>query len=672
MKHHYRLNEFANRLAWGFVFGLWIGVRLLIPVQPITHTGTQPIFDTIWSIGFVILIGLLAYALGSSIIDRWLPLQDEDHFLKTIISLGVGLGTLAFVVSGLGILQVLSVASISALIIILSILVGTRLSACSLALIDGLRKIPACWSTGSLTARIVAALAVIVALLALLNAAVPAWDYDGLMYHLTGPREYLRNGGIYPDEQIWYVNGPFSIELLFTLGLAFGDVLVPKLIHLLFGAVYVLSVLVYARRWFGKSSAWIAMALMLGMPTLPIWAGFAYIDLAWSLFEWMALAAAIEYIRDHKQVSLDISAIFIGFALSAKYLALMGIPVIGALLLWDARHRFRELLPVAVRFGSIAGTIAGMWYLKNIIWFGNPVYPLYFGGPGWSPERLRLYNDYLHSFGTGPSVLALLSMPVTIFSKHELFGAVMNRNDILNPLFLLIGLIPFTRFDRLSRILAAAAGARFLLWFSGSQQIRFLLPIDPAFAILAAFVILDLQGRFRRRSALRSFLPALSIGLILITVFYQIQLMRTLKPWKILSGSESPAEFLERNVGDFGASHYMKNELAAPARVLLLGDGRSYYCSPTCIPDPDHFRWAAKISGFREFDDFQGWAASNKITHLLFSIEDADFLLQHDPNGIMREALTKLASWHDQGCLEEIFTDTWTRIFEIGCNLSNS
>ncbi|MFN2274249.1 MAG: ArnT family glycosyltransferase, partial [Anaerolineales bacterium] len=518
MKHGHRL-ETVQRLVWGLAFTSWIGLRVLIPIPPISSSKAEPIFDLLWSIGFVLLLGLLCHALGTEIIDRWLPLQDEDLLLQSILSTALGLGSLAFAISGLGFIQVLSTASISILIILSAIILGPRLSACSSLLYDRIRRVPAYWSEASLAARTIACLAIIIGLFALFNAAVPAWDYDGLMYHLVGPRNYLLNGGIYPDEQIWYTNGPFSIEFLFTTGLAFGDVLVPKLIHLFFGVLYVLSTWAFARRWFGNSTAWIAMALLLGMPTLPIWAGFAYIDLAWSLFEWISLAATLEFILNHRPVSLDLSAIFLGFALSTKYLALMGAVVIGALLLWDSRHRLRGLVPITLRFGGIVGAIAGLWYLKNLLWFGNPVYPLYFGGPGWSPDRLRLYNDYLHSFGTGSSVLSLLSMPVTIFTRHELFGAVMNRNDILNPLFLLIFLFPFIRNNRNSRFLALAAAIRFLLWFTGSQQIRFLLPIDPALAILASFVILELQGRMLNRPAFGAFLPALSIGLMLITLF---------------------------------------------------------------------------------------------------------------------------------------------------------
>ena len=659
-----------RRVGWGFFYTLWIGLRLLLPSDPASFTGWQPILSCIWGLGFVALLSLLAHALGTYITERWLPITNEDPLLRFILSTALGLGSLALMLSGLAFLQILSRVSVFTLILILAMLLGPQLTSGSTTLLVGAQSIPVRWSRSNWMVRFITCLSLTIGLLTLLNAAVPVWDYDGLMYHLTGPRDFLQYGGIFPDEHIWYVNGTFSVELLFTTGLAFGDVLVPKLIHLTFGVLYALSTWAFTRRWFGQRTAWIALALILGMPALPIWAGFAYIDLAWSLFEWIALATLIEYLRDHDQVHLDISAVFLGFALSAKYLALMGTLVIAALLFWDARHRVRKLIPIILRYGSITLVIAGIWYLKNFLWFGNPVYPLYFGGPGWSSERLRLYNDYLHSFGTGNSILSLISMPITLFTKHEIFGAVMNRNDILNPLFLLIFLVPFTHHNRISRFLVAAAGIRFLLWFIGSQQIRFLLPIDPAFSIIAAIVILEIQGRLKKAPALGTFLPMLSAGLMLITLFYQIQLARKLQPWNFLTGGESTDGFLTRNVGDYAAAHYIQTELSDQAQVLLLGDGRSYYCSPKCIPDPDHFRWAAKIIGFEEFQEFKAWAESRQITYLLLSIEDADFLLQHDESGIIQEALEKVTTWRKQGCLEEVYSDTWTRIYSIECALS--
>jgi hypothetical protein len=57
---------------------------------------------------------------------------------------------------------------------------------------------------------------------------------------------------------------------------------------------------------------------------------------------------------------------------------------------------------------------------------------------------------------------------------------------------------------------------------------------------------------------------------------------------------------------------------------------------------------------------------------LMLSIEDADFLLQHDPDGTLRQAVMKISYWHDQSCLVETYSDSWTRIYEFECKGSKS
>lgn len=656
-----------ERCTGAFLFAAWIGLRVLIPVRPLADHGFQALFDTAWSCIFAAGIVLLAYSFGELVLDRLVHDQARGSTLQLVLNSAAGLGLLSLTLSWIALLQALSPGVIALGLVLGTFALGPRLSMNFRRTLHWLRSVGTALTGLDGLGRAIFTLSIVIGLFALLNTLVPAWDYDGLMYHLTGPRSFLDHGGIYPNEAIWYVNGPFSIEMLFTLGMAFGDVLVPKLLHLCFGVLYVLASWSVAERWLNRRTAWLALALLIGMPTLPIWAGFAYIDLAWSLFEWLALACALEYLRTRSQQWLTLSALFLGFAMSSKYLALMGLVVIALLLLWDARRKPIVLLKPALVIAAISFAIAGPWYIKNLVWFGNPVYPLYFGGPGWPAERLALYSSYLGSFGTGVSIRSLVAIPVTIFTRHERFGAVMNRNDILNPLFLLAFFTPLVRGKRIAGLLGAAALLRTLLWFIGSQQIRFLLPIDPAFAILAASVIGTIGARFPARSALGLFLPALATGLMTITLFYQVQLARLLRPWDVIIGHESADEFLARNVGDFEASRFMLEALPAGRRVLMPGDGRSYYCAPRCIPDPDHFRWAAEIVKLESFEQFNDWLVAQDADYIMVSLEDLDFLLQHDQEGVMHAAVTRLSGWQQQGCLLEIYSDTWTRILEPAC-----
>ena len=46
-------------------------------------------------------------------------------------------------------------------------------------------------------------------------------------------------------------------------------------------------------------------------------------------------------------------------------------------------------MKAALAFGVPALLLALPWYLKNLLWFNNPFYPLYIGGPDWSARGWR-------------------------------------------------------------------------------------------------------------------------------------------------------------------------------------------------------------------------------------------------------------------------------------------
>ena len=75
--------------------------------------------------------------------------------------------------------------------------------------------------------------------------------------------------------------------------MGFGDDVFPKLVHYLFGLLAVSATWMVGKRWAGASVGWLAACVLVGIPTLPVWASFAYIDLAWTLYEFLALACVL-------------------------------------------------------------------------------------------------------------------------------------------------------------------------------------------------------------------------------------------------------------------------------------------------------------------------------------------------------------------------------------------
>ncbi len=658
--------DLRRRVAWTALPTLALGLRAVFPARGMDEIGVIALRDAGLSLLLVLAVVSVSYGLGRWLLTRLqsLNLTGLEFF---VVATALGLGATGYLLLGLGLVGLLRPTYITAAVLIMSILMPPeagflgRLRVGFAADGRSIRLSPVS------IAILVFGLAI--GALSLIHALGPPWDYDGLMYHLLGPKLFLEAGRVFPEPDNWYINGPFTIEMIFTVGMAFGDDVFPKLVHYVFGILLVLGTYAFGRRWVGSRAAWLAVAVLLTLPTLPVWAAFAYIDLGWSLYEFLAITMALIWLQARESKHLIAAGVFLGLAMGSKYLGLHGLIVLGGFVLLAGRRAgWRQLVRAGLSLAVPALLVASPWYIKNAVWFGNPVFPFYFGGGGWDPQRLALYTAYLDTFGVGRELVDYLLLPWNMYAQHERFGTIMNRIDLPSILFPFLLAYPFIRLrERPLNWILGISGIRFLLWATGSQQIRFLLPIFPALAIVTGYLLNGTVGTGERRPAWRLFLPLLAVGLMAITLFYQVVIVLQFASYRSVLGLESRRAFLVRNVRVFPAARYSAENQETLGRTLLLGDGREYFCHPACVPDPDHFRWAAEIvrlsspASFRERFDRAG------VRSVLLSIEDLDFMLQHDPGGVMRQAVDKLLAWREQGCLEEMYRDDWAIIYRVGC-----
>jgi len=662
------ISPLRDRIIWlGIAIGL-ISFRLAVPIRGDLSIGYQALIDLTWTLAFWLLILNAAISLGLYTLRITFTKLPISGYLSIILAGAVGLGETALILTGFGFVGILSPSSIIILLLLACVVLGPQMSSLVRISVAGLRNLSPRWRTTPWFERIAYLLILMIAILSLVNTLTPPWDYDGLMYHLVGPQLLLSDGHFTPNLDNWYVNGPFSIEMIFTIGLALGDDVFPKLIHYAFGFIFAGSTAVFAARWLSPRAALYSLLLLIGIPALPIWASFAYIDFGWAAYEFLAIACLIEWWQNEKVEWLILSGTFAGFAMGSKYLGLMGFAVLGVFLVFFViRKGIQKQWRSIIWFAIPAVVICSPWYLKNLIMFGNPVYPLYFGGPGWSAERLANYSAYLNSFGAGQTFRDYLLLPWNIYAKHTQFGAAMNRNDIPNLLFPLLLLYPFLKKNPLINTLLGISFLRFVLWALGSQQLRFLMPIYPLLAIATAYIIDQLSENVFQRSSLKLFLPALTVGLTSISLFYQFQFILQYRTLDVVIGRESRDEFLANAVGDYPASRYIKEQLEDNHKIMMLGDGRGYYCLPKCVPDPDHFRWAGEIASMRGESTFSLWFQEMGFTHVMMSWEHLDFLLQHDPTGVLHASLKELLDWKEDGCLRPVFENQSVEIDEIIC-----
>jgi hypothetical protein len=663
------VSHLARTLPWTLLTAAILFARVAWPPRDLDAVGPVALRDLALTLLLWAVTSTLAFGLGR----RLLRLVDPPTLTaleRIVLSLALGLGALGFWIFGLGMVGLLDTGWIAATLLGLSLWVGPGVPFWSAGPRQAVRAARDAWRSAEPLARVSAVLASVIGVLAFLHSVSPPWDYDGLMYHLVGPRTFLSAARLFPVPESFFLNGPFTGEMLFTIGMGFGDDVFPKLIHLTWGLLLVASAYAAGRRWVGTRGGWLSAVALLSVPALPVWAAFAYVDITWSVFEFLALMAAVSWWSTRSVRWLVLSGLMTGLAMGTKYLGLMGFAVLGLFVLVASltRDGWKSALRASLAIGVPAVLVASPWYLKNMVWLGNPVFPLYFGARGWNETHLEMYSTFLASFGVGRSPLDYLLLPWNIYARHAEFGATMNRIDVPGLIFPVVLLYPLLKKDRAVTMLLGVAATRSAVWAAGSQQIRFLLPVYPALAVAAAYVADRWRPAARSRIPWALLLPSLATAFLLITAFYQgVVVFAQIRPLPVILGAESRREFLERSVGDFRAASFVQEDLPAGSRVLMIGDARSYYCPTACLP-PDHFAWADAITHLAAGQGVGDWLRLSGATHLLISLEDLDFLLQHDTQGIVEAAFRRLLEWRDRGCLTEVYSDRWTRVYQIACD----
>lgn len=342
---------------------------------------------------------------------------------------------------------------------------------------------------GSLVVSVV--LALVLACIALRTTTPPA-NYDVLEYHLGAVCHWLRGGGIRPFEHLFYSALPFEVEMWYAGGCFFeGNPLMPatpKLINfgvLLFtvGALYSLASSLCRRR----SLRILACLLFTIHPLTEIVSQDALNDLGLTWFAALGALAWLRWYRSGHRLFLVLFAVFLGLTVCCKYTAVGLIVFPAALILVPVAvglpsrkagdGKLVNLLVTWLLVGGIAAAVFAPWAIKNVMHYGNPVYPLLSGifpSSTWSPEQTAFYVE-AHG-RTNPATAAY----------WRAFGRALWQ---LGPwLIAAVAAGCFVRNERTAAAaLTAAVGAGLLIHSVFTHNpARFILPFLPVLVCLAA------------------------------------------------------------------------------------------------------------------------------------------------------------------------------------------
>ena len=447
-----------------------------------------------------------------------------------------------------------------------------------------------------LLARVAAPLALLPVVLAFVAALAPPTAKDALQYHLALPKAFLAAGGL--------VEVPGNIANYFALGaemhgvwaMLLGRIVSARAGEAAFGAVMyaffpllLAAVFGWARELaLGRGWAWLAAAMVAGVPTLAEVAGSEYVDLALALYVTLTIRAGARWWQTQDPADLLESTLALGCALSVKLTAAFVVFVLALIVLVRARtagpgnapKQGRRLTGLAA---LAAVALAAPWYLRTWVRTGSPVFPFFANfwpgqASGWDLERSALLVGFNALYGgADKGFLDYLLTPVrlSLAGQREVAAAY---EGVLGVSFLVGAALVVWAWARglldvELRIAAVSGGAFFAWWLVSAQVLRYLFPALPLLALAGVGGAAALTARGAVGPSLGLALAAcVAAGELVMITWSAVD-----NPLLGATGAEPRAAYLERRLDYYPYYRLINHSLPAGAKVWLVDMRRDTY-----------------------------------------------------------------------------------------------
>ncbi|MCA9947410.1 MAG: glycosyltransferase family 39 protein, partial [Anaerolineales bacterium] len=529
--------------------------------------------------------------------------------------------------------------------------------------------------------------------LALILALLPPTDWDGLFYHLKGPKLYLAAGRIVGGIDIPHLSFPALFEMLFTLAMGLRGDIAAKLLHFSFipwlmALVYLISTGFFATEACpehgrrnteekekssqisapsvaNKQNGWTAVLVLISMPMVLNLGAQAYNDLPLAFYQVAALVALLRWRQNEQTGWLILSGTFAGLSMGLKYTSFVTPLLLAGFVVWHFWNRekrnnpqsastppqrlrasaLKNSLPPLLILTAATTLIALPWYLKNWAFTGNPVYPFVFGGQFWDDFRAAAYAGTGTGLGFDP--IALLRLP------HDL---ILGLNDASQdgqpgPLFLIflpaVLVYAFSKWkkgegvERPFNLLLIFVLAQYIFWMfgvifsAGLWQSRLLLPAFVALSPVIAWIFDDLARWDHPQFSLRRFVRLVIILALAFNLVGQLLNWLPGVPLTYVAGNASRDEILTHWLGSHYTAMQGINEQTPPdAIVLFLYEPRSYYCNRDCRPDSILDTFAHLEYLHNDANGIAQALRSEGVTHLLLFETGYEFIREQQMDWI--------------------------------------
>ena len=237
---------------------------------------------------------------------------------------------------------------------------------------------------------------------------VPLTGHDTLDYHLPIIEHIIDFKTLPATQNVNSFFLPISGEILYAIPTAlFGNQSFPYVFQLLqYGFLILLVSIIFdftsklvTKKYLAVAAALSVLAIM-DLQREALHGG--YVDLLAFLFGTASVFLVIDHCETEEKKAglLSLSAVFLGFALGVKYLALFFGAANAIFLIIDGvqNRTLKKTALSLLRYGLIAAAVGGFWYAKNLVMFGNPVYPMFTSKETTSQVNMFIMERTLPNF----------------------------------------------------------------------------------------------------------------------------------------------------------------------------------------------------------------------------------------------------------------------------------
>ncbi len=538
-------------IRWDFIRAYGADIFLIFRPSTVTaHAAEYLLLAVMW---------LAAWGLGCLLL-RFLT-SATSSLSSWAARLLVGFGVLSHLLFLLATLQILNRTAISVLLGI-----GCLAGIVELARVGrfDLKRKLAAWIADrprSLDGLVLLVVAFFLIACSFFSSLLPPTQSDALRYHLTTPRIWLEHGGFCRIPNISFSNFPMTIDILYAVPLAYGLPSVAKLLHWSFliaalGMVYRIGTVLS-----GRTAARLGVLLFVSVPFVPILASWAYVEMGLCAYMLLTVAVVLDLAGSQERGRNDWGGVILlglagGWLLGCKYTSIIYLySLLGLLVL---PHRWLGLSRLSrnsvILAGFVAALVASPWYIKNVYYNANPVYPMaigVFGEREWTEANAAFFS--FHAGVKGDlNAARYYSLPGKLvdtisLALRPLWSPIdIGRNEFgdwpVSALFLVLlpTLAIRTKSRMWVRILGIYGFLLFVVWAWTYRDARFLLT---AFCILCLPIAVGCAPLWAGKRSIR-------ILILIMVLFYGLWNLGKFcdrsgfSPWRIASGVFDEEQYL--------------------------------------------------------------------------------------------------------------------------------